>query len=206
MPPKFPSQKEPRDPDAKTWTWKSGIGNTATHNILHLEKGFLYCRTGIAWMSDRDELIEAVKLSHPMDSLDPANVLHVDNIRELRYARDLYFLEIVHGERSKFPILGCHFGGEAFAAIRSSITNKYRIDQEDATLLDAIKAPLLALLFTSVFGSLGSAYLWYQPNILEFIKVAVPAVTLVLSLAFVGMLVFRILKRPKMDILRIIDK
>jgi hypothetical protein len=198
-----PTPNDPRDTNAKTWTWKTGIGKEGVHHILHLESKVLYCRLSVPHVSERDDLILAVKFTHPLEALQPVDMLHVDMIRELRYSEGLKSLEIDHGDPRPFTILGSDSCADIYASIRKSLSKQYSVEQGRVSRWKAIQVPLGALILFSFIGTFASIWQWNEKNAPELVKIGIPAVTVLLLIGCFGQLIVRFVAPPSVEILKV---
>lgn len=160
MKPQIPDPSEPRDPNAKSWTWKSGIGKEIVHHILHLENRVLYCRMGIRSTDERNQLLGAVKQTHPLISLHPSDMLHVDMIHEMRFSKSINTLEIDHGDRYPFTIRGSDICEDVYCSIRKSISRQIRVERGTISIWNAIQSPAAGIILLVPFGGMLSYLLW----------------------------------------------
>lgn len=197
-----PEPTDPRDPHAKTWTWKAGIGKDATHQILHIESGVLYSVQNIASASQKDSLLRSLGSTHPVAALQPVDMLPVDGIKELRVAPSVRIVEIDHGDRVPFTMLGVEFGEELFAAVQRSRTAQFRIEQGTISVWNAVQLPLVGLMLVTLIGGLFTYLLWTAVNPIEPLKYLVPGLTIILDLLCLGLLIQRIISPPVATILK----
>jgi hypothetical protein len=197
-----PQPTDPRDPNAKTWTWNAGIGKDATYQLLHLESGVFYSRQNIASSRDVERIQRALQNSHPLVAIDQPDTLHVNNILELRNGGGI--IEIHHGERVPFTILGVDFGDELFAAVDKAMTVEHRVEEGRISVWNAIQIPASMLVLVGLIGGLFSWLLLVDgidaPGIVKFL---VPLFTVVLSLIFAILLVVRCISPPKAEVLKV---
>jgi hypothetical protein len=202
----MPHPDEDRDPNAKTWTCKTGIGNDAAHNILHLENQMLYCWMGVRSSQECEEYVKALQGDHPLRGLPPADMPHVNAIQSMSFSQTVKTLEIDHGDPVPFTIRGTEICADVFNSIRESISREYTVTQGTVSLSSAIQAPLACLTLVVLVGGAISFSLWVGNNVKESHKHLSIAVTVGLSLLMLGLLGFRAFVRPQAEILRVVEE